>query len=694
MKTPLLCCLGLLAAALPHPARAESVWLSSLDLSHVETGGHHVPMADKSRDGKPLTLGGKTYERGIGMEARSQMVVQLDGRATRFHAVVGIDDEVAAGATAEVEFRVMGDHRWLLWTSGPMKPGQAPKTIDLDLTGQQRVTLLASDLGEWRDANHADWADTRIEFTGAAPTTLNGGCDGLVLDRDPQVAISMDNSSATPAIQAPGIVALQPGKPILYSVPVLGKTPITFRATGLPPGATFDPATGHFGGSIQKAGTYPVAVEATNAAGSAKATIRFVVGTELALTPPLGWNSYDNFGAKVTEAEFLENTQYFARELKPFGWQYVVVDFLWFDPNPYPKPGEKQPSRMDAFGRALPALNRFPSAAGDAGFKPIADKVHALGLRFGIHIMRGIPKDAVAANLPIEGSKFHAAEAADTSSTCGWDDHTYGVKGDTPAGQAYYDSIVRLYDSWGVDYIKIDDISSPYHTDEVGAIHRAIAKCSRSIVLSLSPGAAPVEQAAHLKANAQLWRTTSDFWDNWDQLLAQFTRAKQWIPHVTPGHWPDADMLPVGHIGDASVGLPRNSGFSHAEQISLLSLWSLLPSPLMIGSDLRRNNAWDLALLTNPEVLAVNQDAKGAAARCVAQGPGYEVWAKSLADGSLAVGLFNHAETDGPVRVTWKQLGLKGPRTPRDLWRRQTLGTTDSQLELPVKSHGAALIRL
>jgi hypothetical protein len=694
MKPRLTCLLGLAAAAISSSSFADTVWLSSLDLTQVETGGHHAPMADKSRDGNTLTLGGKKFEHGIGMEARSQMFIQLGGGGKHLHAVVGVDDDVPADQPARVEFRVMGDHRWLLWSSGPMTPGQPAKTVDLDLDGVTQLTLLAVDFGEWHDCNHADWADATLEFSGRAPRTINGSGPADPLDRDPQPVISTDNGTLVPKIQAADVVAFQPGKPIVYAVPVLGEPPFSFSATGLPAGAALDSSSGHVDGSFQKPGSYAVRVKVANAHGSDTAAIRFVVGDDLALTPPIGWNSYDNFGAKVTEAEFLENVHTFARELHPYGWQYVVVDYLWFDPNPGVKPADRQPSRMDAYGRALPALSRFPSAAGDNGFKPIADQVHTLGLRFGIHIMRGIPRDAVRDNLPIEGSSYHAADAADTSDTCGWDDHMYGVRGGTPAGQAYYDSIVRLYAQWGVDYIKVDDISSPYRADEIAAVHRAIEKCSRSIVLSLSPGAAPVAEVVHLRANAQLWRATSDFWDNWDQLELQFTRAKEWAPYVEPGHWPDADMLPIGHIGDESVGLPRPTNFSHAEQVALISFWSILPSPLMIGSDLRRSNAWDIALLTNPEVLAVNQDALGAAARCVERGASYEVWGRPLHDGSLAVGLFNLGNSDTAVRVSLKDLGLTGPRTPRDLWRRQTLPAVEGQIEMQVKSHGAVLLRL
>lgn len=682
---------ALLACGASLQVRADEIRLSSLDLSLVETGGHFKPQIDKSRGGTELRLGGKAYAHGIGMEARTQMMIALGGQASRFRAVVGVDDGVKPGTEALVEFRVMGDHRRILWSSGRMIPGDAPKQVDVDLTGVKVMTLLAADHGEWRQTNWADWAEARIEYSGKAPVAINAGTDPDARDADPQVVITLDNSSIAPRITAPAVVALEPGKPFLWTASSLGRAPLTWAVRGLPAGLSLDPATGCIQGMVTKPGIHELEVTVSNVAGVDSARVRLLVGTELALTPPLGWNSYDNFGAKVTEAEFLGNVEAFARDLKPFGWQYVVVDFLWFNPNPYPAPGQETPPVMDAFGRMIPAPGRFPSSVHGVGFKAIADKVHAQGLRFGIHIMRGIPRDAVKANLPIEGSPFHAADAADTSSVCEWETHMYGVRGDTPAGQAYYDSLLRLYASWGVDYIKVDDISSPYHKAEIAAVRRAIDKCGRSIVLSLSPGAAPVAEAEHLRANAQLWRTTSDFWDNWDQLQDQFTRAKQWIPVVTPGHWPDADMLPVGHIGDKCVGLPRRTGFSPAEQVTLVSFWSLLPSPLMIGSDLRVNTTWDLALLTNPEILAVNQDALGAAARCVVKSGTIEVWTKVLANGSLAVGFFNLGDSDAPLSAEWAQLGLEGPRKVRDLWRRADLGVFDREVGASVKAHGAAV---
>jgi len=683
------------AACLSCSAFSDTAWLSSLDLSLVETGGHYRPQIDKSRGGTPLSLGGRVFAKGVGMEARSQMMVRLGGGAKRFTATVGIDDGVSAGTAALVEFRVMGDHRRILWSSGPMVPGQPPKMVDVDLTGVSFMTLLAADHGEWRESNWANWADARIEYEGVAPVAVNACGPADASDPDPQIAIALDNRSIAPRITAPAVVALQPGKPFAWAIPSLGVGPLSYSVQGLPPGLSLNPVTGVVTGVVSAPGGHELLLAVSGPGGTDHSRVRLVCGPELALTPPLGWNSYDNFGAKVTEEEFLGNAEVMARDLKPFGWQYAVIDFLWFNPNPYPEPGKEVAPCMDAYGRMIPAPTRFPSSVNGAGFLPIADKVHALGLRFGIHIMRGIPRDAVKANLPIEGSSFRAADAADTSSTCGWESHMYGVRGDTEAGQAYYDSLLRLYASWGVDYIKVDDISSPYHKAEVEAVRRAIDKCGRSIVLSLSPGAAPVSEAAHLQAHAQLWRTTSDFWDNWDQLEDQFARAKTWTAHVRRGHWPDADMLPVGHLGDKCVGLPRRTSFSPAEQVTLLSLWSLLPSPLMIGSDLRVNSPWDLALLTNPEMLAVNQDALGAAARCVVKRGTEEIWVKALADGSVAVGLFNLGNTDVPLVFSFKELDFSaGPRLVRDLWLRKDLGRFDSEFGASVKAHGAVVLRV
>jgi alpha-galactosidase len=419
----------------------------------------------------------------------------------------------------------------------------------------------------------------------------------------------------------------------------------------------------------------------------------------LAATPPMGWNSYDGYGDSVTEAEMRANAKAVAEKLKPFGWQFVVVDYRWYDPGAFNNdPGSRAgvDLTMDPNGRLMPSPNRFPSAAKGDGFKPLADDIHAMGLKFGIHIMRGIPRKAVEKNLPILGTDFHAADAADTKSVCAWSPDMFGVRGETPAGQAYYDSLFKLYAGWGLDFVKVDDLSAPYMTNEVAAIRSAIDKCGRPILFSTSPGPAPLDRAEHLKQHANMWRATGDFWDNWKQLSDAMTVCAQWNGHGGPGHWPDMDMLPLGRlsVGNRSVGKDRRTNFSHAEQMTLMSLWSLFPSPLMLGGDLTAADDWEIALLTNDEILAVNQDPLGQPAMRVFNHGGLEVWQRNLTSGRIAVGLFNRSDDDTTVTAMWKDLDLNGEYKVRDLWQKKDLPPTDAKVEAMVPTHGAAVFVL
>jgi len=303
----------------------------------------------------------------------------------------------------------------------------------------------------------------------------------------------------------------------------------------------------------------------------------------LAATPPMGWNSWDGYGTTIGEADFKANADWFAKHLKPAGWKYVVVDMEWFVTNPVAE-GNSQTFHysIDGNGRYIPPASRFPSAAGDAGFKPLADYVHALGLKFGIHILRGIPKEAVQRNLPIEGSTYHAGDAADLFDTCPWNFDNYGVDSTKPAAQAYYDSIARLYASWQVDLIKVDCIASrPYKGDEIRMLRQALDKSGRPIVLSLSPGPAPIEKLGEMRKYAQMWRISNDIWDVWHSTVDypqglgdQFANVAKWAGKAEPRHWPDADMLPVGYLGPApGWGKPRQTQLSHDEQRTLFTLW-------------------------------------------------------------------------------------------------------------------------
>ncbi len=331
-----------------------------------------------------------------------------------------------------------------------------------------------------------------------------------------------------------------------------------------------------------------------------------------AKTPPMGWNSWDCFGSSITENELLENAQFMADNLKKYGWEYVVCDIQWYQPTAYGHDYKHfAPLCMDEFSRLIPAVNRFPSSANGKGFKPIADKIHAMGLKFGIHIMRGIPRQAVHQNTPTVTQNITAKDIAQSYSICKWNTDMYGIDCSKPGAQEYYNSIIDLYASWDVDYIKCDDIANteftpltPYSAEkEIEMLRKAIDRCGRKIVLSLSPGPAPIENAEHLCQNANLWRMTGDFWDNWNQLYLMFERCEKWQPYVTPGNWPDCDMLPLGKLSIHSSSSGRDTNFTLDEQVTMLTLWSIFRSPLMLGCDLRQCSKETLKLITNPNVL-------------------------------------------------------------------------------------------
>jgi len=422
----------------------------------------------------------------------------------------------------------------------------------------------------------------------------------------------------------------------------------------------------------------------------------------------MGWNSWDGYGTTVKEADVKANAQWLAEHLKALGWQYVVVDMEWFVTNPVAEGNSKTSQySMDGFGRYTPAVNRFPSAANGAGFKPLADYVHALGLKFGIHILRGIPKQAVDKNLPIAGSSYHAADAGDASDTCPWNFDNYGVDGSKAGAQAYYDSIAKLYASWEVDLIKVDCISSrPYKGDEIRMLSAALAKTGRPIVLSLSPGPAPLEKMEEMRKYAQMWRISNDIWDLWHSpveypqgLGDQFANVAKWAGKAQPGRWPDADMLPLGYLGPApGWGQARYTRLTHDEQRTFVTLWCIFPSPLMLGGDLSKADAWTTSLLTNPEVIAVDQRSTGN--HPVITTDKTVVWvAQSAAADSHYLAVFNLGESSQTVQYAWKDLGFIDTKYDakydtkyklRDLWERKDLGPAGS-IRVTLPPHGSAL---
>jgi len=369
-----------------------------------------------------------------------------------------------------------------------------------------------------------------------------------------------------------------------------------------------------------------------------------------AATPPMGWNSWDCFGTTITEVQAKEQADAMARQLKPFGWRLLTVDIQWYEPGAkghFYKEGA--PLAMDGFSRLVPAPAKFPSAANGAGFKPLADYVHGKGLKFGIHLMRGIPRQAVKANTPIFGTTARAADIAATSSVCAWNPDMYGVDMSKPGAQAYYDSLFSMYAGWGVDFVKVDDIARPYDAIqkvEIEAIRRAIDKSGRPIVLSLSPGDTPLEQGEHVSEHANMWRISDDFWDRWEPLYGMFGRLDKWTPYRRPGAWPDADMLPFG-----TIEFNRTTHFTPDEQRLCMTLWAIARSPLILGADMTKLDPFTLGLLTNREVLAVNQ--RSAGNRQLSRADDLIVWtAEAPGSHDRYVALFNAQSNELPYDLS------------------------------------------
>lgn len=330
--------------------------------------------------------------------------------------------------------------------------------------------------------------------------------------------------------------------------------------------------------------------------------------------PPMGWNSWDSYGTTLTEDELLANARFMAEHLKNAGWDTLVIDIDWYDPTARAHGyNDNAPLILDEYGRQLPDPVRFPSAAGGKGFGPLAAAVHELGLKLGMHMMRGIPRIAVDKNLPVYGTNYTAKDVADLDHVCKWNPDNYGLNQSHPGAQAWYDAQLDLFAFWGLDFLKVDDMQTPFHSDEIAAYHRAIAKAEakygRSIDLSLSPGGwVATSYVDFLRENAQMWRISDDLWDRWEDIYQQFARLARWAPFQTTGHWADADMVPFGHIGlRAERGDDRQSRLTLDEQKTLLALWCMGRSPLMVGGDLPTSNSDAIALLQNPalrEVLA------------------------------------------------------------------------------------------
>jgi alpha-galactosidase len=417
-----------------------------------------------------------------------------------------------------------------------------------------------------------------------------------------------------------------------------------------------------------------------------------------AATPPMGWNSWDSYGTTVTEAQVKANADAMARDLASHGWQYIVVDIQWYEPNAQGHdyvPGAKL--AMDEYGRLLPAVNRFPSSANGHGFKPLADYVHSKGLKFGIHILRGIPRQAVEQNTPIKGIQYHAADIADKDNHCVWNPDMWGVDTTKPGSQAYYDSIAELYASWGVDFIKADDMGSHlYQPAEIKALELAIRKTGRPMALSISPGPAPLSEAEFFEKYAQMWRISDDFWDDWKLLKKQFDYTRDWAELVGKNNtWPDADMLPLGKLRvTAKEGGGSPSKFTPDEQQTVMTLWCIFRSPLIFGGDLPSLDPATLKLITNDEVLQVDQHSRGNH-QALEEG-NVRAWVANIppATRDYYIAVFNLGDETAALNLPWSKFFVMGRTAEvRDLWAKKSLGIKGG-IEIELAPHASALYQI
>ena len=661
-------CVGLFALA-GTLAWGETVGLEHLDTSDI-TCGWRTPQVNRSILGNALTIGGRKFAKGLGVHAPSKGQFELDGTATLFEATVGVDDEEHGGGS--VEFKVWGDGK-LLWESGLMRGNRAPRTKDVkvDLTGVEWLALEVTNGGDNIDCDHADWADARITFKNAS---------GLAAATR-QLGILTPKAAATPRINGATVLGVRPGHPILFRVPVTGEAPLKVEVsrqdgascphkgarsvpdradTSLPSGLVFDPATRILSGKIDEPGEYRLVFKASNAKGTAERGFTIKVGETIALTPAMGWNSWNCFAWAVTAEKVKAAADAMvASGLADHGWQYVNIDDFWENNEKKGQTDEtlRGPSRLS--DGTIATNKRFPD------MKRLADYVHAKGLKIGLYSSPG-------------------------PTTCG------GCAG----SWQHEEQDAKTYADWGFDFLKYDWCS--YGSVAMGeglqramypylVMGRALRAQNRDILFSLCQyGMDGVSRWGAL-VGGQSWRTTGDVFDSWRSISGAIAQQKHHWYFTRPGAWNDPDMLCVGKM---TWNQFKGSRLTPNEQYTHISLWALVASPLMIGCDMTQLDDFTFSLLTNDEVIEIDQDPLGKGAARVAEGKGFEIWARPLADGSVAMGLFNKTIKEREVAVDLKALGLEGGWKVRDCWRQADEGVKEGVYRMSVPGHATHLIRL
>ena len=663
----------------------KTIWISDLDLSLIDL---EMGQAQKNKTpmGSPIIISGKTYENGIGVSAPAKFLIELNGTGKRFSAEVGPCEmkmparpagQTPAGAppaggptgstqrvAPSMQFYVLGDKK-VLWDSGIMKQGDKPQNVEIDLSGINKMALVVvSSGGRGSFGGLGAWANSKISYSGEiAPKAISGK---IVPPSVPRILTPSESS--VPKINYPKVVGATPGKPFVFSIPVTGEKPLMVTIDNLPLGLKLDSNSGIISGTspLQK-GTYSLNITVKNRIGEAKGTIDLKVGDLLALTPPMGWNSWNAGGMTVDQNKVKAAADVIAEKLRGHGWAFINIDDGW------------QADKRTDNGELL-TNTKF------SDIKGMSDYIHSKGMRFGIYSSPG-PQTCGRAL----GSYQHELQDAKT------------------------------WAEWGVDYLKYDwcsyrqiqkdnsleELEKPYFI-----MRDALAKTNRDIVYSLCQYGMGDVWNWGAEVGGNLWRTTMDINDSWKSVLGTgFTQTNNY-QNAGPGHWNDPDMLVIGQVGWSKNTNPTK--LTPDEQYSHISLWSLLSSPLLIGCEMDKLDNFTLGLITNDEVIGVNQDVLGHQAKLVQKGDDYQIWAKDLANGSKAVGLFYTGVTEAAakdpvkminwgdekpeetklIRIDFKALGLSGKQKARDLWSQQNLGTYNDHFESDVNYHGVVLVKL
>ena len=623
--------------------------LSAMDISQMEQGWGE-PHANESVEGHPLSIGGQTFTNGIGTHAASRFILDLGGRAIGFSAMVGIDDEVGNGK-GHVKFKVLGDTNQVLWESQELHGGDAPVAVNVDLAGVNQITLVV-DGGDSIDFDHADWADASLVMSRGRPSV------GSAIKED--AIILTPQSSPQPRINSARVFGVRPGAPFLFTIAATGDRPMTFTAKGLPRGLKLDKNTGQITGNLKNKGESLVTLRAKNKLGTAEQKFKIVCGPQIGLVPALGWNSWNCFASAVTEEKVKSAADAMVKSgLINHGWTYINIDDYWEVHRNSKDPTLQGPQR-DAAGHILPNP-RFPDMKG------LTDYIHAKGLKAGLYSSPG-------------------------PWTCGG----------CVASWQHEDLDAQSYGQWGFDYLKYDwcsygdivhgDRSLPTLQKPYQVMRAALDKVNRDILFSFCQyGDGNVwEWGAEIGGNS--WRTTGDIRDTWGSMSRIGFGQAGHEKYAGPGHFNDPDMLVVGKVGWGPSLHPTH--LSPNEQYTHISLWCLLAAPLLIGCDMTQMDDFTFNLLSNDEMLEVDQDPLGRQAARVAQNSQLEVWAKDMEDGSKAVGLFNRGYGEAPVNVNWSDLGLTGKQKVRDLWRQKDLGEFTGSFSASVPRHGVVLVRI